>query len=131
MVIEMADLQLTRRGRNLLRVIASGSLLVVIGAGFSAVSHASEASESSGASKDATLSSSSQQSALLAKSPTSKSGSPHFIQVVLAPGESLWSIAAIAAGNRDVSAVLDQIVAANHLRSTDLTAGTRLLIPTR
>ena len=128
MVIEMADLQLTRRGRNLLRVIASGSLLVVIGAGFSAVSHASE---SSGASGGATLTSSSQQSALLAKSPASKAGSPQFIQVVLAPGESLWSIAAITAGNRDVSAVLDQIVAANHLRSTDLTAGTRLLIPTR
>ncbi len=119
MVTKMVDLQLTRRGRNLLRVLASGSLLVVIGAGFSAVSHASEGTA---------LSTSSQAGTTPARSSAATAG---YIQIVLAPGESLWSIAAIVAGNRDVSTVLDQIVKVNRLLSTDLAAGTRLLIPTR
>jgi hypothetical protein len=103
----MAQTVITRRGRNLLRTIAAGSLLVVIGAGFSAVGHASENKISSTA---------------------ATSG---YIRVVLAPGESLWSVAAMVAGNRDVSSVLDEIVQANGLASTDVAVGTRLLVPTR
>ena len=103
----MTQTKLTRRGRNLLRTVAAGSLLVVIGAGFSAVGHASENKISS---------------------TPATSG---YIRVVLAPGESLWSVAAMVAGNRDVSSVLDEIVQANGLASTDVAVGTRLLVPTK
>jgi len=101
----MAQTQLTRRGRNVLRTLAAGSLLVVIGAGFSAVGHASEDKISSS---------------------QTTSG---YIRVVVAPGESLWSVAAMVAGNRDVNSVLDEIVQANNLASTDVAAGTRLNVP--
>ena len=101
----MAQTHLTSRVRNVIRTFAAASLLVVIGAGFSAVGHASEN-----------------------KSAQSASG---YIRVVVAPGESLWSVAAMVAGNRDVSSTLDEIVQANHLASTDVAAGTRLLVPLR
>ena len=99
--------KLTARGRNLIRAVAGASLLVVIGAGFSAVGNASESKVSS---------------------TPATSG---YIRVVVAPGESLWSVAAMVAGNRDVNAVLDEIVQANNLSSTDVAAGTRLSVPLR
>ena len=49
--------------------------------------------------------------------------------VVVAPGETLWSIAGLVGG--DSSATVDQIVSLNHLTSTDLTAGQRLIVPAR
>jgi hypothetical protein len=101
----MAQTQLTRRGRNVVRTMAAGSLLVVIGAGFSAVGHASETR--------------------IVSTPATSG----YIRVVVAPGESLWSVAAMVAGNRDVSAVLDEIVQANALTTTDVAAGTRLMVP--
>ena len=100
----MAKSQITARGRSVIRTLVAGSLLVVIGAGFSAVGHASENQVSSSA---------------------HTSG---YIRVVVAPGESLWSVAAMAAGNRDVNSVLDEIVRDNNLASTDVAAGTRLNI---
>ena len=100
----MAQSKLTRRGRNVVRALTVGSLLVVIGAGFSAVGNASEKTISS--------------------TPTTSG----YIRVVVAPGESLWSVAAMAAGNRDVNSVLDEIVRDNNLASTDVAAGTRLNI---
>lgn len=110
----MAKTHLTSRGRNVIRTFAAASLLVVIGAGFSAVGHASE---SNGAPAIHSISSSQITSG--------------YIRVVVAPGESLWSVAAMVAGNRDVRSVLDEIVQANNLASTDVTAGTRLLVPLR
>jgi len=101
----MAQTQLTRRGRNVVRTMAAGSLLVVIGAGFSAVGHASETR--------------------ITSTPTASG----YIRVVVAPGESLWSVAAMVAGNRDVSSVLDEIVQANALTTTDVAVGTRLMVP--
>ena len=101
----MAQTQLTRRGRNVVRIMAAGSLLVVIGAGFSAVGHASETR--------------------ITSTPTTSG----YIRVVVAPGESLWSVAAMVAGNRDVSSVLDEIVQANALTTTDVAVGTRLMVP--
>jgi hypothetical protein len=103
----MAQTRLTRRGRNVLRTLAAGSLLVVIGAGFSAVGHASENKTSS---------------------TPATSG---YIRVVVAPGESLWSVAAMVAGNRDVNSLVDRIVEVNALASTDVAVGTRLLVPTK
>ena len=87
--------------------MAAGSLLVVIGAGFSAVGHASETR--------------------IASTPATSG----YIRVVVAPGESLWSVAAMVAGNRDVNSVVDEILQANNLQSTDVAVGTRLLVPTR
>jgi hypothetical protein len=103
----MAQTVITRRGRNLLRTVAAGSLLVVIGAGFSAVGHASENK--------------------VASAPTTSG----YIRVIVAPGESLWSVAAMVAGNRDVNSVVDTIVEVNALASTDVAVGTRLLVPTK
>jgi hypothetical protein len=103
----MAQTVITRRGRNLLRTVAAGSLLVVIGAGFSAVGHASENK---------------------ALSTPTTSG---YIRVIVAPGESLWSVAAMVAGNRDVNSLVDAIVEVNALASTDVAVGTRLLVPTK
>ncbi len=101
----MAQTKLTRRGRNLVRTMAAGSLLVVIGAGFSAVGNASETKV------------------------ISTPATSGYIRVVVAPGESLWSVAAMVAGNRDVSSVLDEIVQANALTTTDIAVGTRLMVP--
>ncbi len=47
--------------------------------------------------------------------------------VVVAPGETLWSIAGMVGGNS--SAVVDQIIDANHLRSSEVQAGQKLLVP--
>ena len=47
----------------------------------------------------------------------------------VAPGETLWTVAAAVAGSRSVSAVVDDIVLVNHLSSSDVAAGTRLLVP--
>jgi LysM domain len=107
LVPQMAQSKLTRRGRNVVRALTVGSLLVVIGAGFSAVGNASE------------------------KTVASTPKTSGYIRVVVAPGESLWSVAAMVAGNRDVNSVLDEIVQANALASTDVAAGTRLLVPTK
>ena len=37
----------------------------------------------------------------------------------------------MVAGNRDVNSVVDEILQANNLQSTDVAVGTRLLVPTR
>ena len=103
----MAQAKLTRRGRNVVRTLTVGSLLVVIGAGFSAAVNASE-------------------SKVISTPATSG-----YIRVVVAPGESLWSVAAMVAGNRDVNTVLDEIRQTNNLASTDVAVGTRLLVPTK
>jgi hypothetical protein len=99
--------RLTKRGRNLVRGAAVASLLVVIGAGFSAVGNASE------------------------KTIDATPASTGYVKVVVAPGETLWSLATMVAGDRSVSSVEDAIVTANNLTGPDLTAGTRLWVPTR
>ena len=52
-----------------------------------------------------------------------------YVTVVVAPGESLWSIASIAAGSGDVRAMVDQIMTVNSLSSPDVAAGQRLRVP--
>jgi LysM repeat protein len=53
------------------------------------------------------------------------------MQVVVTSGETIWSIAsAINTGGRsDLSSVVDQIVSANGLDSTDLEPGAKLWVP--
>ncbi len=92
-----------KRSRKLARTIVVTSLLVVIGAGFSAVGNASTTSSSQ------------------------SSVANSYMSVVVAPGETLWSIAGMLGGNS--SAVVDQIIEANHLRSSEVQAGQKLLVP--
>jgi LysM repeat protein len=47
----------------------------------------------------------------------------------VAPGESLWSIASIAAGTGDVRAMVDEIISINSLSSPDVAAGQSLRVP--
>ena len=93
-----------RQAKRLARTALSLSLLVVIGAGFSTISSASDRSDVVGqASK--------------------------YVQVVVTPGESLWSIASMVAGNGQIAAVVAEIVEVNKLKSADVAAGTKLLVP--
>ena len=96
-----------RQAKRLARTGLSVSLMVVIGAGFSTISSASDKS-------DAAISSSESK----------------YVQVVVTPGESLWSIAAMVAGNSQIQSVVADIVEVNKLKSADVPAGTRLLVPT-
>jgi hypothetical protein len=99
--------KLTARGRNVVRGTAVASLLIVIGAGFSAVGNASE------------------------KGVPSTPASMGYVQVVVAPGETLWSLASMVSGSGSVTAVEQEIVDANQLSSTDLAAGDRLWVPSK
>jgi LysM repeat protein len=96
-----------RQAKRLARTGLSLSLLVVIGAGFSTISSASDKS-------DAAISNSESK----------------YVQVVVTPGESLWSIAAMVAGDSAIQSVVADIVEVNQLKSADVPAGTRLLVPT-
>ena len=96
-----------KQAKRLARTGLSISLLVVIGAGFSTISSASDKS-------DAAIS----------------SGESKYVQVVVTPGESLWSIAAMVAGDAAIQSVVADIVEVNQLKSADVPAGTRLLVPT-
>lgn len=95
----------TKRRAKLARTILGASLLVLIGAGFSTVSTASDVTDVKHESK--------------------------YVKVVVTPGETLWSIAGMVADGGSIRSVVDEIVAVNHLASADVAAGTQLLVPTR
>ena len=97
------------RYKKLARTFVGASLLIVIGAGFSA----------------------SLSDHGVASSEVVKTGTAGYMQVVVTSGETIWSIAsAINKGGRsDLSSVVDQIVSANGLASTDLEPGTKLWVP--
>ena len=97
------------RYKKLARTLVGTSLLIVIGAGFSA----------------------SLSDHGVASSEVVKTGTAGYMQVVVTSGETIWSIAsAINKGGRsDLSSVVDQIVSANGLDSTDLEPGTKLWVP--
>ncbi len=94
-----------RQAKRLARTVSTISLLVVIGAGFSSISSASD------------------------NSSNSSNGKSKYVQVVVTPGESLWSIAAHVAGEGDIASVVADIVEVNQLKSADLAAGSKLLVP--
>jgi len=96
-----------RQAKRLARTGLSISLLVVIGAGFSTISSASDKSDAAISNRES-----------------------KYVQVVVTPGESLWSIAAMVAGNSQIQSVVADIVEVNKLKSADVPAGTRLLVPT-
>ena len=91
---------ITRRGR-LARTFGVLSLTVVMAAGFAA---------RSGAGQDVA------------------STAPSYEIVVVAPGETLWSVAA-AYGSGDVQGLVHEIREANNLTGFDLQAGQRLRVP--
>ena len=99
--------KLTTRGRRVVQGTAVASLLIVIGAGFSAVGNASE------------------------KGVPSTPASEGYVRVVVAPGETLWSLASMVAGTGSVVAAEQKIMDANQLTNTDLAAGVRLWVPTK
>ena len=52
-----------------------------------------------------------------------------FITVTVAPGETLWSLAARVEHNGDTRSLVSQIVSVNSLASVDVTAGQKIRIP--
>ena len=95
-----------RQAKRLARSVSTLSLLVVIGAGFSTISAASdETTKPAGSVKS------------------------NYVQVVVTPGETLWSIAQLVADGGNVSEVVAQIVEINQLSTADVSAGTKLQVP--
>jgi hypothetical protein len=63
---------------------------------------------------------------------TDSVGAPtSFIEVTVAPGDTLWSLASHMAEGADVRALIDEITSVNALASADLQAGQRVRIPLR
>ena len=91
---------ITRRGR-LARTCVVLSLTVVMAAGFASQSGAGQVEAST---------------------------APSYEIVVVAPGETLWSVAA-AYGSGDVQGLVSDIREANNLSGFDLQAGQRLRVP--
>jgi LysM repeat protein len=91
---------LTRRGR-LARTFVVLSLTVVMAAGFASQSGAGQVEAST---------------------------APSYEIVVVAPGETLWSVAA-AYSSGDVQGLMNEIREANNLKGVDLQAGQKLRVP--
>jgi hypothetical protein len=98
--------RLTRRGRLISRIALVASLSILIASGYSAISGVSADTAESG-----------------------KSGREHLEVIVVAPGESLWSIAKLLGGDQEENVA--RIIELNALATPSLPAGTRLIIPTR
>jgi len=58
-------------------------------------------------------------------------GPSRYVTVVVAPGETLWSLASALADGGDVRALVNEIVTVNSLQSVDVQAGVRLRIPVK
>jgi LysM repeat protein len=107
----MSTNRILNRKQKLARTFVGASLLIVIGAGFSA----------------------SLSDHGVASTEVIKTGTSGYMQVVVTSGETIWSIASAlnTAGRSDLSSVVDQIVSANGLDSTDLEPGTKLWVPAK
>ena len=95
-----SSVSLTRRGRFLARAAVISSSLVLIVAGYSA----------------------------FAQSDISTSSKTTYQEIVVAPGETLWSIAGTISDG-DLLAAVDLITELNSLKSPELKAGQRIYIP--
>jgi LysM repeat protein len=105
----MRSNRILNQKQKLARTLVGTSLLIVIGAGFSA----------------------SLSDHGVASTEVIKTGTTGYMQVVVTSGETIWSIAGMLneGGRSDLSSVVDQIVSANGLTSTDLEPGTKLWVP--
>ena len=54
-----------------------------------------------------------------------------FITITVAPGETLWSLAARVEHDGDLRSLVSEIVSVNSLASVDLTAGQKIRIPVK
>jgi hypothetical protein len=54
-----------------------------------------------------------------------------FIQVTVAPGDTLWSLASRMADGGDVRSLVDEIASVNSLATAEVQAGQKLRIPLR
>ncbi len=98
--------RLTKRGRLISRIALVASMSILIASGYSALSGVSADTSESG-----------------------ESGREHLEVIVVAPGESLWSIAKLLGGDQEENVA--RIIELNALSTPSLSAGTRLIIPTR
>jgi len=63
---------------------------------------------------------------------TDSVGAPtSFIQVTVAPGDTLWSLATRLADGGDVRSLVDEIASVNSLSTAEVQAGQKLRIPLR
>lgn len=60
---------------------------------------------------------------------TEKESSARFITVTLAPGETLWSLAATLSEGGSTQALVSEIIEVNSLASADVSAGQQIRIP--
>jgi hypothetical protein len=97
-------IRLTRRGRVISRLAVVLSVLILIASSYSAIAGVA-AGEDQGKTRE------------------------HLEVIVVAPGESLWSIAKLLDGDQEEN--LARIIELNALKRPALSAGTRLIIPTR
>jgi len=103
---QYSPVQLTERGRGLLRLAAFASLLVLLFALFGARAEGALAGHEA---------------------------PPVYQTITVAPGETLWQIAKMVSGaggsSGDLRDLIDQIVALNALNSPSITVGQHLRIP--
>jgi LysM domain len=97
-------LRLTRRGRVVVAVVAA-LLVTVISLLATGAAQATNHGPSSGAARHG------------------------LVQVVVRPGQSLWSVAEKAAPDRDTRAVIQQIIDLNSLNGDTVSAGQHLWVP--
>ena len=90
---------------RLARFLVVTSLTIVLGAGFA------------------------MQAGAGSKALPTKAGS--FVEVTVAPGETLWTIAAAfdAAGSTDLRELVDEIIEVNSLKGADVAAGSKIRVP--
>ena len=100
-----AAIRLNRRGR-LARTFVVLSLAIVAASLFGATVGAADAVASTGAGAGVA-----------------------YVEVVVAPGESVWSLASRMADDGDVRSLVDQIVSVNSLSSGSVSAGQKLRVP--
>lgn len=98
------SVRLTRRGRALSRLAVILSTLVLIASGYSALAGEGEGTGAA-------------------------SSKEHLEVIVVAPGESLWSIATLLGGDQEENVA--RIIELNALDKPALATGMRLIIPTR
>ena len=105
-VANPSGVRLTRRGR-LARTLLVLSLAVVLASVFGLNAGANTSDQASG-----------------------EKGAPtSFVQVTVAPGDTLWSLATRLADGGDVRALVDEIASVNSLATAEVQAGQKLRIP--
>ena len=63
--------------------------------------------------------------------PSARAARQHLVQVVVRPGQSLWSVAESADPDQDTRAVVQQIIDLNSLNGDTVLAGQQLWVPRR